>query len=263
MKLAIIGCGHMGTAIVRRALDAGWRVCGSSPHKPPIQHRNFFWSSNNIKILKGAELIVIAVKPKDVAAVLEEARAHMHPSQLLVSIAAGINLKNLARFSGHGKIVRVMPNLPAQIGYGASVWMAPGLTASEKKKVGTLLRILGKEWEAKKEALIDVATAIAGGGPAYTAAFLESLAAAAKKIGFSPAVARELALTAAAGSCAYLESTGIEFADLKKMVATKGGTTEAGFKVLRKKKWQDILVAALLSSFRRAREMAFQTPNKS
>lgn len=262
MRFAILGCGHMGSAIVQALLAKQHRIHAGNPTKPHLsldrQSRALFtWTRNNVEAISGAEIIVIAVKPFDVESVVKEIRPSLQTHQIILSIAAGIPLRKLQKFAGgHKKIARVMPNLPAQVLEGMSVWKATeNISKGEKSTIKKLLGAFGKEIEVQDEKLIDMATAISGGGPAFTAAFLESMSRVAEKIGYRPADARTLALQAVYGSAVYLQKTGIEFGELKRAVQTKGGTTEAGFQLLKAKKWQEIFEKALEQSRKRAEEL--------
>lgn len=256
MRIGIIGCGHMGSAIAKALLKRGaGKVSASNPIKPPFSVN---WTTDNKTLAQNADIILIAVKPDAVKMVLSEINPVLKSDKIIISIAAGIPLKKLITWTkNHKKIVRVMPNLPAQIFEGMSVWKASsGINKQEKQTVARLLNSFGKSLEVKNEDLINIATAVSGGGPAYVAAFLESLAFAAQKIGFSKADARLLALQSAYGSILYIEKTGLDFAEVKNVVQTKGGTTSAGFKILKKKNWQKIFEKALLSGYQRAREIS-------
>lgn len=256
MNIGIIGCGHMGSAIAKALIAKKiGRILVGNPEKPRIAVK---WTANNKDAAKNADFIFIAVKPAIVREILEEIKPILRPNQILISIAAGIPLAKLQKWSGgHKKIARVMPNLAAQVFEGISVWKASsGLNTAEKKLVAKLLCAFGKAIEVQNEKLIDVATAISGGGPAYTAAFLESMSDVAQKIGFSKEDARMLALQSVKGSIAYLEQTKTDFCALKKAVQTKGGTTEAGFKVLKKRKWQFALEKAFLAGYKKARTLS-------
>ncbi|MBI2638518.1 NAD(P)-binding domain-containing protein [Candidatus Peregrinibacteria bacterium] len=275
----------MGSAIAKALLGTSWvrAVFASNPQKPHVmlslskpEKKRFRWKKvapfrrinclaslrlglvDNTAVVKAVDIVVIAVRPGVVAATLQEIRPFLKKKQILISIAAGTPLKKLKKWSGgHKKIVRVMPNLPAQVFDGMSVWKpAQGLSKKEKTAVKKFLESFGKQIEVKDEKLIDMATAIGGGGPAYTAAFLESMTKAAKRIGFSESDARLLAIQTVDGSLDYIKETGIEFNQLKSAVQTKGGTTETGFKILKKKKWQATLEKALFAGYKRAREIS-------
>lgn len=259
MNIGIIGCGHMGSAIAN-ALGAQklGKIHISNPVKPRLDAGgHFIWTMDNASTAANSDVIILAVRPAVIASVLEEIQPLLKPAQILISIAAGVPLKKLQKFSGdHKKIARVMPNLAAQVCEGISVWQATkSCTKKDKKIISGLLNSFGKSVEAADEKLIDIATAVGGGGPAYTAAFLESMANAAIKIGFKEADARLLATQSVLGSIKYLQKTGVSFAELKKAVQTKGGTTEAGFKILKKKKWQQAFEKALLAGYKRAQNL--------
>lgn len=260
--IGIIGCGHMGSAIAQALLEKGMTVWASNPTPPNFkpsarQKKNFRWTVDNDEVVDNVDIVIIGVRPLNVPEVLQKITPRLAPHHLIVSIAAGVSLKTLKRATGsHKKIVRVMPNLPAQILEGVSVWKAEGLSSQEKKTVHELLESFGISLEVKNEDLINTATAISGGGPAYTAAFLESMANFAKESGFSSDDARVLALATVYGSVAYLAETGIQFGALKHAVQTKGGTTEAGFKVLKKKKWQEALELAFKAGQKRSQELS-------
>lgn len=252
----IIGCGHMGSAIATALISKiSGKVCVSSPTKPNLKVE---WTVDNLSIVKKSDVIFLAVRPGVVESVLAEIKNSLNSNQIIISIAAGVPLSKLTKWAGgHKKIVRVMPNLPAQIFAGMSTWKASaGLGKAEKELVKNLLETFGEQIEVSNEKLIDIATAIAGGGPAYVAAFLESMYSTAKKIGFSDADARKLAIQSAKGGVAYLEKTNAEFSELKKAVQTKGGTTEAGFKVLKKGNWQKTLEKAFLAGYKRAQQLS-------
>lgn len=259
----------MGSAITKALLAHGVDVCVGNPTRPKLGTQSgaargkFCWKVDNLNVVRGADMVIVAVKPGVVPAVLEEIapspgakRAGLGAKQILISIAAGITLARLKKWSGgHKKLVRVMPNLPAQVGDGMSVWKAVGLSAGEKKSVRKLLQSFGKEIVAKNEKQIDAATAICGGGPAYVAAFLGVMAKVARGYGFSEKDSRVMALQIIDGAEDYIEETGVEFGELKKAVQTKGGTTEAGFKVLNKGKWQAVFERALKAGYKRARQL--------
>lgn len=264
MKIGIIGCGHMGGAlagaIIKKYKATVW---ASNPTKPHFAISNeekklFKWTVDNSEVVKNVDIIFLAVKPAVMSQVLLNMKSLLKPNQIIISIAAGIPLHNLKKWSGaHKKIIRVMPNLPLLAMEGMCVWQAAkGLTKDEKNTIKNLLASFGKEIEVKKESLIDVATAVSGGGPAHTAAFLQCLFASAKNMGFSKDHARLLALQTVLGSLKYITETDADFETLKTQVQTKGGTTEAAYKILNRKRWQQTFESALLAAYKRAREIS-------
>lgn len=260
-SIGLIGCGHMGSAIVSALLSKKIPVIASKRTKPKISLSKitrplFTWTVDNKRLVNEVDIVVIAVKPSDVAAVLQEIAPLLSKNHVLLSIAAGVSIASLKKNSGnHSKIVRVLPNLSSQVLKGVSVWKAlPSLTSSEKKIISELLSSFGRAIEVSQEDLIDKAI-VSGCGPAYTAAFLETLAMAAKNFGYSDQQARTMALETVMGAAEYLQKTGMDFGALKNAVQTKGGVTEASFKVLNAKKWQQILQEACNAAYRRVEEM--------
>ena len=148
-----------------------------------------------------------------------------------------------------------MPNLPAQIGEGLLGWISHGLSAVEKKMTQRLLSLFGTAIQVKKEDMINAVTAVSSSATAYVFAVLESLERAAVSHGFGKKEARTLALQTLIGSSKYAALQKEDFGVLKGMVQTKGGTTEAAFKILKKKKWQWILEKAMTAAYEKALEM--------
>lgn len=252
----------MGSAIAKALLEKKlghvWASKRSKPHivLPPSSKKFFHWTIDNKQVVKAVDIIVIAVRPFAVQEVLTEIAPLLRKTQILISIAAGIHISKLKKWSrGHKKIVRIMPNLPVQILQGMSVWKAaPGLSSQEKKLVSKLIDTFGVSFEIDDEKLIDYPTS--GVAPAYTAAFLESIVRAGRTIGYSEKEAYVLALQGVFGSLLYIKKTKPDLSELIKAVCTKGGVTEAGFKVLKKKKWQATLEQALLAGYQRAQAIS-------
>lgn len=252
----------MGSAIAKALLkDAHYEVAVSNPEAPRFflsseEKKRFSYTKENSVAVEDASVIIIAVKPKIVEEVLNELAPQLQKDQIIISIAAGVTLASLKSWSkSHKKLVRVMPNLPAQIFAGVSVWKQSGLTASEKELVAALLAQFGFQIEVSTEDKIDMATAVSGGGPAYVAAFIESCEHALQSAGYSKLDARHIALATVAGSAHYINNSEQETAAVKEAVQTKGGTTEAGFKVLKKNKWQSTLEKAFAAGYKKAQEL--------
>lgn len=244
----------MGGAIAQALLSKKNSVQLSTPHKPSFK---ISWVANNTQVVNRADFIIIAVKPGVVARVLQEITPYLTPSQIVISVAAGISLNKLQKYlSGHKKIVRTLPNLPAQVFQGFTLWKAsPGISSAAKKTMTNLLSAFGESIEVKNEDLIDSGCAVSGCGPAFCAAFLDTLATFAQKSGFSKSQAREMSLQTLLGTALYIQQTGVEFGVLAKAVQTKGGVTEAAFKILNKKGWQKILSSALDSAYKHSKRI--------
>ena len=264
MNIGIIGCGHMGGAIAKALMAKNkGHILVSKRRKPSLmaslskkEKKKLHWTVDNIEVVKKTTVVFLAVKPNDIPSVLNEIKSALKKNHILISIAGGLSLKKLFSWSGgHKKIIRILPNIPAHIFEGISVWKAlSGLTTKEKRTVKILLGSFGREVEVKNEDLINVP--VWGCGPAYTAAFLETMSIFAQKAGFSKEQARMLAIQTVLGSTHYIEKTGVDFHNLVEAVQTKGGITEASFKVLKAKKWQQIFEKALYAAYQRAREIS-------
>lgn len=241
----------MGKAICEALVAKTYHISVSNPVNPRVAGAK--WNPNNKKAARNVDIIFVCVRPHVVPEVLQEIAPVLQPRQLVISIAAGVSLAKLKKYSGdHKKLVRVMPNLAVQVSDSMSAWKSIGLNKREKALIAKLLGSFGKALEVKNEQMINAATAISGAGPAYVAAFLESMARAAQKYGFSKSASRLLALQTIDGTEDYIEKTGIEFSALKKAVQTKGGTTEAAFKVLKRGKWQKVFEKALNAAYKKA-----------
>ncbi|MEK7523957.1 MAG: pyrroline-5-carboxylate reductase [Patescibacteria group bacterium] len=263
MKIGIIGCGHMGSALAKAILANGiGEVMASQHHKPQLalkksEQKNFEWTGDNRQVVKKSDVVILGVKPNMIQVVLREVQNDIDPKQILISIAAATPLARLTLWSGgHKKIVRTMPNLAALVGESMTVWKtSPSFPKKEKAAVKKLLESFGKALEVQDEKLIDVISTVAGCGPAYVAAFLESMEKMLLQYKISSQDARTLAIQTIVGTADYFTATGTPFATLKNAVQTKGGTTKAAFKVLNKKKWQQIFEDAMAAAYTRTQEM--------
>ena len=141
-------------------------------------------SANNIETITGKEIILLAIKPQTLANVMAELKGQLKPNQLVLSIIAGARLAKLSEGLNHQSIVRSMPNTPAQIGEGVTVWTTTKeVTEQQKKTAGMILGAMGKEFYVSDEGWLDMATAVSGSGPAYLFYFIEAMIDAAVKIG--------------------------------------------------------------------------------
>ena len=222
------------------ALLAGWQFMPMrfdvvEPHTPST-HAHTSWHKDIASLPAGyhPDIIVLAVKPQQMDAVLAECKTHFtNQSPLYLSIAAGKNLSYYhAQLGEHAHVVRAMPNTPALIGKGMSVLTARSTLAAAHKHTATqLMETVGKvEWV--DESLMDAVTALSGSGPAYVFLFLDALTKAGVSAGLSEPLARTLALETVTGSCALAAHGHDSFEQLRKNVTSPGGTTEAALNLL-------------------------------
>jgi pyrroline-5-carboxylate reductase len=234
MKISFIGGGNMGEAMLSALLDRG-QVAKSDVTVSDVSADRLKYLKNkygvavtedNAAAIAAGEVVVLAIKPQTLAGVMAGLKGKFRPEQLVLSIIAGATIKTISSGLDHGRIVRVMPNTPAQIGLGMSVWTATaGVTGEQKELAGSILGSIGKEIFVEDEKYLDMATAVSGSGPAYFFLFVEALVEAAEEIGFSPETAREMVLQTMLGSGRLIEKTGKSPAELRVMVTSPGGTT--------------------------------------
>ncbi len=166
-------------------------------------------TGSNLEAVARGDIVVLAVKPQNLDEVLTELKGKLKPAQLVLSIVAGKGLDSLRQGISHSSIVRAMPNTPAQIGQGMTVWTATGeVTAPQQSRAGAILGAMGGEVFVADEGFIDMATAVSGSGPAYVFLFMESLVDAAISIGLPPDMARQLVLQTVIGSGNFARSSG-------------------------------------------------------
>jgi pyrroline-5-carboxylate reductase len=214
-------------------------------------------TADNTDVVERARVIVLAVKPQIMDAVLEGMRPRVTPRHLFVSIAAGIPTARLERGLGDGtRVVRAMPNTPALLGKGMSVAVrGRHATAADERLVLRLLRTIGAARAVAEEGLLDAVTGLSGSGPAYVYRFAEALIAGGINAGLAPEVARQLSLQTITGAAAMLQETGETPERLREMVTSPGGTTLAGLTELERRGFADGVAAAVVVATRRATEL--------
>ncbi len=198
-----------------------------------------------------SDVIFLAVKPQDFASIM----VNFKKDALLCSIMAGISIASLRRF-GVEKIVRMMPNTPAQVVAGFTVWTATDAVASSDKiLLEKILSCMGKHLYVEREDDINKATAISGSGPAYFFLMVLELARVAEELGFEHGVAVSMAVQTIKGASALIDEKS-DLDELINKVASKGGTTEAALAVFEQSKIDKIWEAAVHAAYKRARELS-------
>ncbi len=264
MKIAFIGGGNMGeatlSAILSRELcqPGDVRVSDISETRCQYLHQKYdvTVTSDNRQAAEKTDVIVLAVKPQNLADVITELRGQMKPSQLILSIIAGAKLDTICQALEHRSAVRAMPNTPAQIGQAITVWTATSEVNEEQRQIaGSILGAIGQEIYVTDEQYIDMATAISGSGPAYFFLFIEALVAAATAIGLPRDIAEELALQTMLGSGHLIRESGKTPAELRRTVTSPGGTTAAALAELDKGGFADLIAQAVRAAYSKAREL--------
>ncbi len=263
LKIGVIGCGNMGEAVLKGLLAAKGSSCSVLASDPDASRRNSISrrygikvSDGNLRVSENSEVIVLAVKPRDIDGVLRDISKAALSSKLVISIAAGISVLRLEK--GLGKnvpVVRAMPNMPALVGCGVTA-ICSGIHAKKRhvKLAKDILSSIGDVIEID-EARMDAVTAISGSGPAYFFYLVECMIEAARELGLGEEDASNLVVKTAIGAARVLEERIESPQILRAKVASKGGTTEAAFRVFESKGFKEILKEAIRAGHARSKEL--------
>ena len=213
----------------------------------------------NAAAVAGADVVLLAIKPQMLARVGREIRGGLKPGQLVISILAGATTSALSGHLGHRELVRSMPNTPAQLGRGMTVWYAtPETSAAQREQAASLLAALGAQIEVDDEKLVAMATAVSGTGPTYVFLVMEALIDAAVHLGFARHVAHDLVIETLEGSTLFAKQSGMHPAQLRNMVTSPGGTSAAALHELESGRLRTVLSEAVWAAFRRTVELGDQ-----
>jgi pyrroline-5-carboxylate reductase len=215
--------------------------------------------ASNADATEGADVILLGIKPQMLAKVGRDLRPCLRRGQLVLSIVAGATTRALVGVLGHDQVVRSMPNTPAQLGKGITVWYAtPETTRDQRAQASAILRALGSELEVDDEKSVAMATAVSGTGPAYVFLVMEALIDAAVHLGFPRHVAHDLVIETLEGSTAFAKSSGDHPAVLRNMVTSPGGTSAAAIHELESGRLRTVLSEAVWAAYRRTVELGEQ-----
>jgi len=266
MRIAFVGGGHMTTSLVgglRARGVAGEDLRVSDPVAAQRKRLQLEFAvhatPDNAAAVRDADLVVLAVKPQDMAAAAQSIAAELAGRRrIVVSIAAGIRIADLRRWLGDGTpVVRTMPNRPALIGAGITAACAgPGIGDADRAAVATVLSTAGPLVWLDDESLMDVVTAVSGSGPAYFFLLVEALEDAGAALGLPRDIARQLAAHTALGAGRMVTESADPPATLREQVTSKGGTTAAALDVLERAGLRDTLAEAIAAAARRSAELA-------
>jgi pyrroline-5-carboxylate reductase len=263
MKTALIGGGTMGEAIIKSILRKKLADKNSitvsdvaAARRDQLKKKySVQVTGDNIVALKGAEIVILAVKPQEMANVLGQLSGKLK-TQLIISIAAGVTLESICSKLNYRQVVRAMPNTPAQVGRGMTAWIgAKELTKVNMDKAKAILASLGEEHYFADEKYMDMATAISGSGPAYVFLFIESLVDAGVHIGLPRNVAQKLVIETITGSAEAMKKMGKHPAELRNMVTSPGGTTAEALYKLEMGGLRSLMISAVEAAYNKARAM--------
>ena len=201
----------------------------------------------------GSSIVILTVKPQRLTAILAELKELVQPHQLVISIVAGARVETIADALQNRSIVRAMPNTPAQIGEGMTVWTAtPEVDETQQAQIHAVFGALGREMHVEEERMIDMATALSATGPTYTFLVMEALIDAGVHMGFSRHVAEELVLQTMLGSVLFARESRKHPAELRNMVTSPGGTSAEAIYQMEKGGLRTVLSKAVWAAFQRA-----------
>ncbi len=263
-RIGFLGAGKMAAALAKGWLAAGLAIPERLRASDPLpQARTAFQKETGIAagednraVVAASDVVILAVKPQNLADLCSEIRPALTASQLVVSIAAGFTLRQLADNLGkQTRLIRVMPNTPCLVGASASAF-SPSETATpaDIARVERLLGAVGRAF-AVPEKLLDAVTGLSGSGPAYVAVIIEALSDGGVQMGLPRDIATVLAAQTVYGAAKMLLETGLHPAQLKDMVASPAGTTSAGLAALERGGLRAALVNAVEAATLRAVEL--------
>jgi pyrroline-5-carboxylate reductase len=263
-RIAFIGSGAMGEAMIKgllsRQLIAADHIIGSDP----VAARRTLLAAtygvqttdDNVRAVQEADIVVMSIKPQMLGAVGATLQGTLSPNALVLSIMAGVSLKTLQSALSHERIVRSMPNTPAQVNMGVTAWIATtAVDAAQREQTALLLGALGEQIQVEKEDFIDMQTGLGGSGPGFVFLIIEAMIDAGVQMGFSRGDAQKIVLQTIAGSAALMKETGKHPAELRNLVTSAGGTTAAGIYELEKGGIRTTLTNAILAAYRRSQEL--------
>lgn len=263
-RVGFIGAGQMATALgqglVRSGVVAADQLWASDPVPEARQRFRESTGGNvtaeNRRVADASDVVVLAVKPQQMAALLGELRGQLSERHLVVSIAAGVRLATLAEGLGPAaRLIRVMPNAPCLVGLGVSAFaLGQNATSADGQLVKQLLEAVGSAWEVEEKQL-DAVTGLSGSGPAFVYVMIEALSDGGVRMGLPRPVATALAAQTVRGAAEMVLSTGQHPAVLKERVTSPGGTTIAGLQALEVAAFRGAVMSAVEAAARRSAEL--------
>jgi pyrroline-5-carboxylate reductase len=265
-KLSFIGCGVMAESIIagllRKEMVAPAQIVASHPSANRRAELGakygitvFEHNSEAAEAIRGSEISIVAlcVKPQRVDGVMRGLKDAVAPEQIILSIVAGAKLETISAALGHGKIVRAMPNTPAQIGAGITAWTCTAeVSEDEQNRIKSILTALGKELRVETENMIDMATSLSATGPTYIFMVMEALTDAGVHLGFSRDMSKELVQETMLGAVKFAMESHKHPAELRNMVTSPGGTSADAIYQMEKGGLRTVLSKAVYAAYQRA-----------
>ncbi len=262
--IGFVGGGIMAGAMIQGLLEKNLaqpdRIMASGPRDKRRNELQALYhirtTASNCEVARASEIVVLSVKPQLLAHILAEMSGCIRPDQLVISIAAGGRIDTLSGGLGHSAIVRAMPNTPAQIGEGMTVWTAtPEVTEEQRSQARAIFQALGHEVFVEDEKYLDMATAVSGTGPTYVFLVLEALIDAAVHLGFPRHLAQDIVIETMRGSILFARESGKHPAELRNMVTSPGGTSAEAIYQMEKGTLRTVLSKAVWAAYQRSRAL--------
>lgn len=264
LRIAVIGSGAMGEAIIsgllRQNLLPSNHILASEPRaerRAELQARyDIGVTADNVEAARWAQILIIAVKPQILPHILPALCGILSDRDLVISVVAGTTIRTLSDALAHAAIVRTMPNTPAQIGEGMTVWTATAAVDEEQRGwARAVLSALGRELAVDNEHYLDMATALNGSGPAYFFLIMEAMIDAGVHMGLPRPIAQTLVAQTMLGSARYAQQSDLHPAQLRNAVTSPGGTTSAALSALERGGLRTVLADAVWAAYRRSVEL--------
>jgi pyrroline-5-carboxylate reductase len=264
VKFGFIGSGAMATAMIAglsaKKLITPENIIAADPYVGQLEklagRYNVQTTQNNLEAVKERDVIILSIKPQNLDDVGRQLQGHIPARSLVLSIIAGATVGSISRKLHHFRVVRVMPNTPARIGQGMSVWTSTeDVNDQQRLYAKEILAALGEEIFVESEDYLDMATALSGTGPAYVFMFMEAMIDAGVHMGFSRRIAEELVYKTIEGSVAFARDSKRHPAELRNMVTSPGGTTADAIYQLDKGGFRTVLSKAIWAAYKKSRAL--------
>jgi pyrroline-5-carboxylate reductase len=259
--VSFIGSGVMAEAMIigllNKQLISADQIIAADPREERVKELTARYAirstTDNIEAAETADILVLAVKPQVFGQVAKVTRNHAESAAMVLSILAGVRIQTIAEGLGNPSVVRAMPNTPAQIGQGITVWTAtPEVPDAQREQARMLLGALGEELFMEDEKFLDMATALSGTGPAYVFLFMEAMIDAGVHMGFSRRDAERLVIQTMRGSVEFALQSGAHPAQLRNQVTSPGGTSAEAIYHLEKGGLRTVLARAVWAAYQRS-----------
>ncbi len=263
-KIAFIGSGAMAGAMIvgllREKLASPENLFASDPRVDRgVDLREKYGVqpfTDNAAAVKEADVVVLSIKPQRLSLVLEELKGNIPEKALVLSIIAGATIDKMSTGLRHDKVIRTMPNTPARIGEGITVWVASDAVSDEQKEQAKkILSALGEEVFVEDEYYLDMATALSGTGPAYVYMFMEAMIDAGVHMGFPRRISEKLVVQTMRGSVNFYEKNDVHVAALRNQVTSSGGTSAEALYYLEKAGFRTAISRAIWAAYQRSLEL--------